>query len=80
MKTWPLFPFIVAACSPEPRDSDEPVDTGTEVAEVCGAEAPTGLEVGDCTPEFALPDRYGETFTLSSMRGKVALVDISAVW
>ncbi len=39
-----------------------------------------GVEEGDCAPDFSLPDRNGEPVTLSSFRGKVALVDISAVW
>jgi len=43
-------------------------------------DCPVGLEVGDCAPDFTLPDRLGTPFTLSQQRGKVALVDISAVW
>ena len=32
------------------------------------------------SPDFTLPDSTDQPFTLSSLRGKVALVDISAVW
>ncbi len=42
--------------------------------------SPTGLTVGDCAPNFTLPDRSGALVSLSDQRGKVALVDISAVW
>lgn len=45
-----------------------------------GGACDVGLEVGECAPDFTLPDRFGTPFTLSQQRGKVALVDISAVW
>jgi hypothetical protein len=46
----------------------------------CGPEVETGLAVGDCAPDFSMPNRDGVAFTLYSQRGKVALVDISAIW
>jgi cytochrome oxidase Cu insertion factor (SCO1/SenC/PrrC family) len=49
-------------------------------AERCGPDADVGLEVGLCAPEFTLPNGQGELVSLSSFRGKVALIDISAVW
>jgi len=49
-------------------------------SEICGPDAPRGLEVGMCALDFTLPDADGVPFTLSAQRGKVALVDISAVW
>lgn len=52
----------------------------TRTAEPCGPAAPTGVRVGDCAPAFALPDRDGVDFSLRAQRGKVALVDISAIW
>jgi len=52
----------------------------TEVADTAPEPCTEGIEVGDCAPDFTLPDRYAQPFTLSSQRGKVALVDISAVW
>ena len=39
-----------------------------------------GVTVGDCAPDFTLPDQFGADFTLSDQRGSVALVDISAIW
>jgi len=84
--------FALGACgqpqSPVPgkrgSDTGAPLastgDTGPAPEEPCGPSAVRGLEVGQCAPDFTLPDRYGQPFTLSSQRGKVALVDISAVW
>lgn len=74
--------FALGACTqPEPSDPVIAVDdTDQEEEAVCGPSAELGLEVGQCALDFTLPDRYGQPFTLSSQRGKVALVDISAVW
>jgi len=65
---------LLAACTP----GAEPTDTAAQIA--CGPSTERGLEVGDCAPDFTLPDRAGTAFTLSAQRGKVALVDISALW
>jgi hypothetical protein len=46
----------------------------------CGPDVETGLAVGDCAPDFSMPNRDGVEVTLYSQRGKVALVDISAIW
>ncbi len=68
---------LLAACGAAATD-----DSGTapDEAPVCGPDAPTALQVGACAPDFTLPDSHGEPLTLSDQRGKVALVDISAVW
>lgn len=49
-------------------------------ASSCGPDAGTGLTVGMCAPDFSMPNRDGVAMTLYSQRGKVALVDISAIW
>ena len=38
------------------------------------------LFVGDMAPDFSMPDMYGNTLSLSSLRGKVVLVDFWASW
>ena len=68
-----IAPLVLVACDGAPSKP-------TPSTDVCGPDAPRGLEIGDCAPEFALPDATGELVALSSMRGRVALVDISAVW
>ena len=55
-------------------------DASTEGSGGCEPGAPTGLEVGMCAPDFSLPNADGAEVKLSSFRGKVALVDISALW
>lgn len=46
----------------------------------CEPDAAIGLTVGMCAPDFSMPNRDGVAMTLYSERGKVALVDISAIW
>lgn len=41
---------------------------------------PVGSEVGMTAPDFTLPVRSGETFTLSEHRGKVVVVNFWATW
>jgi len=75
--------FALLACTGAPSDqavTDAAVDSEFTHPERCGPDAEFGLDVGLCAPEFELPDGTGQDFALSSMRGKVALVDISAVW
>ena len=87
MRPFIIFLPLLAACTdaasknagPSPgSDSVDSADSG--VAEVCGPSAEQGLEPGQCALDFTLPDAAGQPFTLSDQRGKVALVDISAVW
>ena len=40
----------------------------------------TGTELGDKAPEIRLPSLSGDTITLSSLQGKMVLIDIWATW
>ena len=72
--------LLVAGCDDKTTDT-EPADTAAPVTEEpCGLDADFGLAVGQCALDFTLPDSTGADFTLSDQRGKVALVDISAIW
>ena len=74
------FALLVAGCDEEATDT-EPTDTAASVTEdACGPDADFGLAIGQCALDFTLPDSTGQDFTLSDQRGKVALVDISAIW
>ncbi len=75
-----LFLTALTACTGA-TDTADSGDTGAATeTERCGPDAEVGLELGLCAPEFTLPNGAGELVSLSSFRGKVALVDISAVW
>ena len=47
---------------------------------LCQAGASVGITVGQCAPDFVLPDADGALTSLSSFRGQVAVVDIAALW
>lgn len=68
-----------AGTTGEPTGPSDTADAPTPEA-VCGVDAVYGLDVGECVLDFTLPDSTGLDFTLSHHRGKVALVDISAIW
>lgn len=38
------------------------------------------LKIGEQSPEITLPTQEGDTFTLSSLRGKMVLIDFWATW
>jgi thiol-disulfide isomerase/thioredoxin len=44
------------------------------------AEAPTMPKIGDKAPEIALPNPEGKVLKLSSLKGKVVLIDFWASW
>ena len=73
----PMLALALSGCTVDTATDD---DDSALPAERCGPEAAVGLEVGLCAPDFTLPDRYGAPFSLHKQRGKVALVDISAIW
>lgn len=86
MKRWLMMLLVFAAGCAEKRGLDSGGDAGantgpgTETQDPCGEGAEVGLEVGMCAPEFRLPDSEGVMTSLGSFRGKVALVDIAALW
>ena len=66
--------WLTSGCGPSKVADDTGEPRG------CDEGAPEGIDVGMCAPEFNLPDSEGVMTRLSSFRGKVALVDISALW
>jgi peroxiredoxin len=50
--------------------------SGTRQEEAQG----TGIRVGQAAPDFTLVDADGKTYTLSSLRGKVVLINFWATW
>jgi thiol-disulfide isomerase/thioredoxin len=51
----------------------------TVLSTTCYAQKP-GLEIGDLAPEIMLPSPSGKTVALSSLKGKVVLIDFWATW
>jgi hypothetical protein len=73
---------IGLACVADPtmatNSATNTTDTGEPLA--CGSDAAISLTVGMCAPDFSMPNRDEVVVTLYAQRGKVALVDISAIW
>jgi cytochrome oxidase Cu insertion factor (SCO1/SenC/PrrC family) len=65
-----LVAFVAGGCA-DGSGSTGPCD---------GDDAVVGIAVGECAPEFSLPDKDGALTSLSSFRGQVAVVDIAALW
>lgn len=61
----------VSACASSPQQaSTAPVDSGPL----------TGIAVGNLAPDFTLTDSDGRTTRLADFRGKVVLLEFSAMW
>ncbi|MDF1575034.1 MAG: TlpA disulfide reductase family protein [Bacteroidales bacterium] len=49
-------------------------------SEMLREEVSTGLQIGDRAPELVFESPAGETISLSSLRGKMVLIDFWAAW
>ena len=66
--------FIIAAASACASSAQEPSTA------VVDAAPPTGIAVGNLAPDFSLTDSDGLTVRLADFRGKVVLLEFSAMW
>ena len=83
MKKIILFAAVLsyASLSAQTKDSAPATKTETKAPAPVAAPAPSeGLEIGNVAPDIALPDPSGKTIKLSSLRGKVVLIDFWASW
>jgi thiol-disulfide isomerase/thioredoxin len=73
-----IFALIVllAGCNNKPA----PAAAAAAAPAAAAATAPVGLEIGNQAPELAYESPDGKTITLSSLRGKMVLVDFWASW
>lgn len=54
---------------------------GLALAVGCGSSpCEAGLEVGQCPPDFELPDHQGQSVSLSSLRGAPVVLEVAASW
>jgi thiol-disulfide isomerase/thioredoxin len=72
-----LSVIVLAGCSTK-RPSEEPGKIGE--TGLMASEVATGLEIGQRAPEIVLPSPDGKDITLSSLRGKMVLIDFWASW
>lgn len=76
----------VACTSAEPESHGGSEDSEPTTAEPTGttqsseAACEPGLEVGNCPPEFALPDTTDQLVALSEFQGQVVLIASEALW
>ncbi len=77
MKNLPLIilTLILTACNPKTPTSDTPYQVPPEIVEI-----PIGKIYGQRAAEIVLPDTDGNKIALSSLQGKLVLVDFWASW
>jgi peroxiredoxin len=78
MKTVPyifLAALFLLSCSPKRGNSSSSASTEDEKTPV-----ETGIDVGQRAPELSYESPSGEKISLSSLRGKMVLIDFWAAW
>jgi thiol-disulfide isomerase/thioredoxin len=68
-----LLAFILSSCGQGKKD-------GTQAAAAGDSEVKTGINIGERAPELAFASPDGENIALSSLRGKMVLIDFWASW
>lgn len=71
MKAMPLCLALGAACS-----STTATDRSEDTSQTCA----TGLEIGQCPPDFALPDGTGQPVHLSDHVDGVVVASLFTGW
>jgi thiol-disulfide isomerase/thioredoxin len=69
--------ILATACSGKKADSDKGSLSKTNLE---ATDAVTGIEVGQRAPELSVKSPEGKEISLSSLRGKVVLIDFWASW
>jgi thiol-disulfide isomerase/thioredoxin len=70
-----ILSVLLLSCRNESPDTDQSYVMPPEIEQL-----PVGTTLGLRAPEIALPGPEGETMRLSSLRGKLVLVDFWAAW
>lgn len=66
--------IIIAAVSACASSAQQPSTAALDAA------PPTGIAIGNLAPDFSLSDSDGRTVRLADFRGKVVLLEFSAMW
>jgi len=72
--------FLVSTAQTQENKAKAPVMAKTSKPKDKPVPAPIGLEVGNQAPEISLATPEGKTLALSSLRGKIVLIDFWASW
>jgi len=71
-----IFIFLLMASCGSSRGDKQDSDAGSGKAD----EVSVGIDIGDRAPELVFPSPEGVKIALSSLRGKMVLVDFWAAW
>ncbi len=81
----PTDPATDPPQAPEDEPAEDPVEEPIEEpveeppVDACAGD-PTGVEIGECPPDFQLPDASGASWSLRAQAGSVIVLDFSAMW
>ena len=70
-----LISLMVVSCGPRPGDQQ---DAGSAAGN--SGQAEVGIDIGDRAPDLVFESPEGEKISLTSLRGKMVLVDFWAAW
>lgn len=71
--------LLLFSCKTNKQSSSSKSNPTTEVTST-KVDVPEGLNLGNKAPEIVLNDREGKPLKLSSLRGKIVLIDFWASW
>lgn len=74
------FLIVFSACSGDPGSTKKESAASPEGASTEKKEVPVGLNIGQRAPDLEYPSPDGELLKLSSLKGKVVLIDFWAGW
>ena len=74
-----LLGALLAGCA-GPVSLDSGNDEAVTAASSTDVDCEVGIAVGDCAPDFTLPDADGANVSLSDFPDKLILINCSAEW
>jgi thiol-disulfide isomerase/thioredoxin len=74
------FSLVTLSCNSEDAGKSEKKSAGHSLLESAPTEVTVGINIGERAPEIDYPSPNGENIALSSLRGKLVLIDFWAAW